>query len=70
MAGLAAVLGAAGVAGVAILRRSALVRPGFPGAVPSYAPDRAVEVLKDRYARGELGHDEFLRHLDALLGPR
>lgn len=47
---------------------------GFPLRAPRRAQplapapgDPAVEVLKYRYARGEIDHDEFETRLDALL---
>lgn len=40
------------------------------GSHAQQSPEAPVEILKRRYARGELTTDEFREHLDRLTDPR
>lgn len=43
-------------------------RPGNGGPAPEERPDPAEETLRQRYARGEIGDEEYGRSLSTLRG--
>lgn len=56
------------VVGIVALVVWAVRRPAYHGAVPAtaVAPSRALEIARERYARGEITRDEFRRTVDDL----
>ncbi|MGW8437903.1 hypothetical protein ACWGKS_22380 [Nocardiopsis sp. NPDC055879] len=67
MASALLVIAAVAAIGVLILRHDRTAAPAAAWQTPLTPGERAVDILKERYARGEIGYEEFDRRLGHLL---